>query len=191
MHRNEYQPRLKAIGLSSSDVERIGEGIESAMRLLNQLWGNQMRQAEGRFVPAVDGATDGLNDLYRFISGYGESHDIFEDDLYPTPADLEAANSLSLEDIAKRAKVDAGICAVCIAPLHDALKPLEEDQRDELLQCWRSIGRKKRVYFCRQQAMQRTRPASEDIVDRTSSYLMVTMSAMELAPNSPEPAPQP
>lgn len=73
MKTADYHFRLSELRLNDNELKLIGDSTERSMCNVNSL-------SIGRYDPLVNGATDCLNNFYRFISGFGDSHDIFSDE---------------------------------------------------------------------------------------------------------------
>ncbi len=86
--REEYQERLKEIGLTSEQIEKLRDVLEEMMnhasRTANKIaypGGKtvELSRQESLFVTLYEGKAAGINAVYRFLSGDMDAHDEFDD----------------------------------------------------------------------------------------------------------------
>lgn len=151
MKRQEYAQRLASIELPPEYSAGLCDGIELSMRAFVK--GINERAQAGHaeyFLESLEGAQDALNNLYRFVSGHGDAHDIFSDEQVLAPGEAGRAKELSMDDLQMTACLSIEECRPALEPLKAELHRLSDDQRNALVGCWIDLTEYKRIYALRQ-----------------------------------------
>lgn len=116
MKREEYQGILKKCAFTAEQVQSIGNIID----------GN-FPGGRGGF---VDGWTDGMNSVFRFVYGDMESHDEFEDERYPVTVEHNALMAQASSMVAVPFSALIEIIKPCAVHVATQIKEiLSEEQR--------------------------------------------------------------
>jgi hypothetical protein len=151
MKRKDYAQRLASIELPPEYSVGLCDGIELSMRAFVKGI-NERAQAEHAeyFLESLEGAQDALNNLYRFVSGHGDAHDIFSDEQVLASGEAGRARELSMNDLQMSASLSIEECRPALEPLKAKLHRLSDDQRNALVSCWIDLTEYKRIYALRQ-----------------------------------------
>lgn len=116
MIRKEYQGILKNCSLTAEQVQAMGDVIDGSFP-----------GGRGEF---IDGWTEGMNSVYRFIGGDMESHDEFEDERYPVTLDHNALVAQASSMVEAPFSAFAELIKPCAIEVATQLKEiLNEEQR--------------------------------------------------------------
>lgn len=175
MKRKEYVQRLSAIEFSQENSAGLCNGIElSNEAFVKEVNERSQMEATAYCLESLEGAQNALNDLYRFVSGHGDEHDIFSDDQLPEPGECDRAKELSIQDLQIRASLSIDECRSALEPLKAELRMISDDQRTALVTCWIDLVEYKRIYALRQEEKKNEgQPVPRDLILTTAGYILM------------------
>jgi len=136
MKREEYQGFLKKCDLTAEQVQAMGTIIEERFPI-------------GRF-GFIEGWTDGMNSVCRFIDGGMEGHDEFEDEYDAVTPDHDGLVAQADSALALPFAMLAEIISPCAIDVATQLKAvLSEEQQQAFGAAMKSLAAPKLMYLLR------------------------------------------